>query len=495
MLPRKTSLALVLVLVALLVVLAISCHKNGKPGADTTPPFTTADPPGGTYGLAQSVTLKSNETATVYYTTDGREPTVIDCDGTGPSPLSEIEISTDSTLKFFAVDAAGNVETVRIQTYILDNGPDVRAPITAVDPPGGIYNPPVSVTLMPDEPAAVYYTTDGSTPDNGSTVYESPISISENTTLKFFGVDTAENVEDVKTEVYEITGGGDPPSITSITPDWGDTGIICVVPAQAETGDVTVTTGAGTSNGVLFTVTGDPNWQYLDSITYKNAVLAGKRFTVEFNDTGESLSITEEGTGALTSKAQDAVARAPAWVRAALVETLAGMSDADQNTNADKILGASEPYVDEWSYIAAHQVGGEPPLIDEIAQHLLYVQVVNYGAPGTDPEYYTTLKYALKDVSSGQAVWIELPRDIYYMQLVAHSGSNMRSLFFSANYGDPAIKNSVGKDAAYPGKYVCMTNWANDDGTFECAFRGDWKGNGVPTSISPLHTYPMPGVG
>jgi PKD repeat protein len=88
-------------------------------GPDTTPPVTTADPVGGTYSSAVSVTLTSNEPATVYYTTDGREPTTSDYDGTGASPLSGIVISTDTTLKFFGVDTAGNEEMVKAEDYVI----------------------------------------------------------------------------------------------------------------------------------------------------------------------------------------------------------------------------------------------------------------------------------------------------------------------------------------------------------------------------------------
>jgi hypothetical protein len=493
---------------------------------DVTPPTTTADPPGGTYYSPVSVTLTPNETATVYYTTDGLTP------DTGSTVYaSAIDISENTTLMFFGVDTAGNEEAVKTKVYVFAD-PDETPPITMADPAGGTYASAVSVTLTPNETATVYYTTDGSTPDTGSTVYESPISISENTTLKFFGKDTAGNVEDVKTEEEEyVITAGDPPSITSITPDsadpgtevtiaganfgssgtvtfhngkvaqttnWGDTSIICVVPAQAETGDVTVTTGAGTSNGVLFTVTGDPSWEFLGLVKYEGAVLAGSKFAVEIDDAGESISVTAEGgSEALTAKAKQAVERAPIWVKAPLIETLAGMSTSDQNSNADKILNASDPYVDEWAFLVAHGCSGVPSLIDEIAEHLLYVQVVNYGT-SADPDYYTTLKYALKDVSSGQAVWIELPKKIYYMYLVARSSeSKMRSNFFTKNEGGPApaIKTSVGKDADHPAKYICMTDWAGDDGTYECLFRSHWWNNDVPWGVSPVQMYPQSGVG
>src|SRR5690606_3699595 len=40
-------------------------------GADTTPPVVTATPNGGTFTTTQNVTLTANESATIYYTTNG----------------------------------------------------------------------------------------------------------------------------------------------------------------------------------------------------------------------------------------------------------------------------------------------------------------------------------------------------------------------------------------------------------------------------------------
>ena len=82
---------------------------------DIIAPMTTASPPGGTYSTIQSVTLTANETATVYYTTDGSTPTTNSLTYSGP-----INISTDTTLKFFALDLAGNSETVKSGTYIIN---------------------------------------------------------------------------------------------------------------------------------------------------------------------------------------------------------------------------------------------------------------------------------------------------------------------------------------------------------------------------------------
>jgi hypothetical protein len=71
-------------------------------------------------------------------------------------------------------------------------------------PLGGEYIGNVTVTLTPSETATIHYTTDGSTPSTSSTVYSSPIFLTEDTTLKYFAKDLAGNEGDVGTQAYTI---------------------------------------------------------------------------------------------------------------------------------------------------------------------------------------------------------------------------------------------------------------------------------------------------
>ncbi len=60
------------------------------------------------------------------------------------------------------------------------------------------------MVLTADEPATIYYTTDGNDPTTSSTQYTIPIVINANTVLKFFAVDTAGNPSSVYTLNYSI---------------------------------------------------------------------------------------------------------------------------------------------------------------------------------------------------------------------------------------------------------------------------------------------------
>jgi uncharacterized delta-60 repeat protein len=175
---------------------------------DTTAPLTTAATPGGPYNAPQAVALSCNDGAgggcsQTYYTVDGSDPT------TGSTVYAEgsIIINTSTTLKFFSTDVFGNTEAVRTEVYTID----MAAPTTAASPPAGVYTSAQNVTLTANESSTIYYTLDGTTPAYpvSGTTQSAPspalVHIAANTTLKFFAMDLAGNIETpVKTAAYII---------------------------------------------------------------------------------------------------------------------------------------------------------------------------------------------------------------------------------------------------------------------------------------------------
>ncbi|WP_243688186.1 chitobiase/beta-hexosaminidase C-terminal domain-containing protein [Geotalea toluenoxydans] len=86
--------------------------SQGRPITyDTNPPSVTATPAGGTYAGPLTVTLTTDKPGTIYYTTDGTEPTSYSPVYSGP-----LYIAASTTLKFFARDAV-NSEPVQTQVY------------------------------------------------------------------------------------------------------------------------------------------------------------------------------------------------------------------------------------------------------------------------------------------------------------------------------------------------------------------------------------------
>jgi sugar lactone lactonase YvrE len=160
---------------------------------------SSASPAGGAYRSAQLVTLAANDpVAAIHFTLDGSTPTVA---SPQYNPATHITIAANSTLKFRAIDAAGNLEQTRTQVYTIDS----IAPTTTVTPAGSSFSSPQTVTLAPDDlGATIYYSLNGIAPTTSSTRYSVPLLISTTTTLMYFAMDAAGNRESVKTEVYTI---------------------------------------------------------------------------------------------------------------------------------------------------------------------------------------------------------------------------------------------------------------------------------------------------
>lgn len=82
-----------------------------------TAPVTTATPAGGASSYPLSVRLATgtaSEPATIYYTTNGNEPTTSSTHGTSPF---DIQILGPATLKFFAIDSGFAREATKTETY------------------------------------------------------------------------------------------------------------------------------------------------------------------------------------------------------------------------------------------------------------------------------------------------------------------------------------------------------------------------------------------
>ena len=167
---------------------------------DTSVPVANASLPNGLFNTNQTVTLTATDNdpnLKIYYTLNGTAPTTSSTLYTGPLTISK---EGTTTLEFIAVDTAGNISNTVTRTYAIDT----TVPTASANPIGGLYNTTENVSLSMSEAGNIYYTTDGSTPTNTSTLYSGPIMVSKNTTLRYIAIDEAGNISSVYTQTYTI---------------------------------------------------------------------------------------------------------------------------------------------------------------------------------------------------------------------------------------------------------------------------------------------------
>ena len=96
---------------------------------DKIPPTAKANLPSGLYNINKVVKLSMNKNGTIYYTLNGKTPTITSSKYTKP-----ISISSTSTMKFLAVDLAGNKSPIYTNMYTIDK---INPKISITSPKNG----------------------------------------------------------------------------------------------------------------------------------------------------------------------------------------------------------------------------------------------------------------------------------------------------------------------------------------------------------------------
>jgi peptidoglycan/xylan/chitin deacetylase (PgdA/CDA1 family) len=168
---------------------------------DTTLPTAVADLPVGTYNALKSVTITATDTQDtnplIYYSTDGI---------TWYNQAKTVTINLIqgiTTLKFYAMDNAGNTCTTQTNTYTIDT----TLPTATDNLPSGIFNTLKSVTLTAadnmDSNPLIYYSNDGITWNNQAKTVT--LNLNEGiTTLLYYAMDSAGNQCTPQTRTYTI---------------------------------------------------------------------------------------------------------------------------------------------------------------------------------------------------------------------------------------------------------------------------------------------------
>ena len=163
----------------------------------------TFDPvSGGTFYGSLDVTISSATSgATIYYTTDGSEPTT---SSNSIASGGTVTINSGCTIKAIAVAQDHDNSPVAEASYTKET-----LPIPTFSPNGGHFDigQTIQVSISAVDGAAIYYTLDGTDPVPSRTAYTGPITISQTTTLKAISVYNGETSA-VATAQFNFTEPG-----------------------------------------------------------------------------------------------------------------------------------------------------------------------------------------------------------------------------------------------------------------------------------------------
>lgn len=198
-----------------------------------TPAFSVA--PGTYYADVSVVVTDDTPGATIRYTLNGAEPTEGDATIVSGSTLT---IGTSQTLKAKAWKDGMPSSATGVAAY------ELRVAWPTFMPGGGTRSSPVSVTLSTATVGAqLRYSTDGSVPNENSTLYTTPITIGTTTVLKVIGVKPGWTSSPTATDIYTMNFGAIAPPVASPT-------------GAVFTGSVAVTLAASGGATIRYTTNG-----------------------------------------------------------------------------------------------------------------------------------------------------------------------------------------------------------------------------------------------
>jgi len=168
-------------------------------GGVTTVATPVISPSGGSYSTTQSVTITdSTSGSTIYYTTDGSAPTT-----SSTKYTVALSVSSAETINAIAA-ASGDTNSAEATAVFTFTTPITATPV--ISPSAGAYTAAQTV-IMTDATsgAAIYYTTDGSTPTTSSTKYTGSFSISTNQTVNAIAAASGDTNSAEATANYTFT--------------------------------------------------------------------------------------------------------------------------------------------------------------------------------------------------------------------------------------------------------------------------------------------------
>lgn len=151
----------------------------------------------GYYTKVMPVMINGPKNGVIYYTQDGTEPTTDSKKYEGPIILEE----GDYTIRAIYVSKANIISDEAKASYHIDlSRPEPPVVITT----SGIYTEPTYIEVEIEENTRVYYTTDGSIPNEEAMLYEEPFLMPLGKTVYRFASMKEDLVSEVVERIYEL---------------------------------------------------------------------------------------------------------------------------------------------------------------------------------------------------------------------------------------------------------------------------------------------------
>lgn len=198
---KRTLLTIIMVAMSAVLFFS-SCKKDSEIKPIVTNPVFSMK--AGTYNEAISVGLScSTEGASIFYTTDGTNPS-----SESTKFTTNIVIKETTTVKAIACKEGYIDSDVITAKYIIKNeGPGENQVLTPefVYPAGTYVGSKTIAIKCATEGATIYYTTDGSNPTNHSTEYKVSFKLTESATVKAIAYKEGMTTSMIAEAFYEIT--------------------------------------------------------------------------------------------------------------------------------------------------------------------------------------------------------------------------------------------------------------------------------------------------
>ena len=253
----------------------------------------TYSPAAGTYSSAQAVTISDGTAgATIYYTTNGTAPTTSSTVYAAPITVS----ATETLNAIAAVTGSSTIGPSAVATAAYTISSQAATPAFSVA--AGTYTSAQTVTITDaTSGAAIYYTTNGTTPTTSSTVYSGPITVSTSETLEAIAVATGYTNSAVATATYTISSTAATPAFSVAAGTYASAQTVAISDATSgatiyyTTNGTTPTTSSTVYSGPITVSTSETLEAIAVATGYTNSAVASAAINISTQTAAPTFSV------------------------------------------------------------------------------------------------------------------------------------------------------------------------------------------------------------